>query len=841
MPMPLILPSFAAGEISPALHGRVDLAKYQVGLATCLNWFIHPFGGASTRAGTAFVGEVVEPTVRSRLIPFQFNTAETYVLEFADRKMRVIKGGSGGTAEDGGYVLEAAMALSGISRTNPGIVTTAVPHGLVNGDHVWIEGAKGMSQINRRRFTVSGATASTFELSGTDATAWDAWTAGGTVARFYTLATPYAAADLALLKFVQSADTMTLTHPAYAPRNLTRTQHTSWTLASIVFAPATAAPTGLSSTNPGGAQSYVMTAVNDESGEESLASAAAGAADAVSSLTFTPVAGCTYYNVYKFKNGIYGFIGRVKSGSAFTDTNIAPDTSDTPPTQRNPFGGSGDWPGCSTWHDGRQWFARTDKGPQTLWASQSANFRNMSVSEPTRDSDAITRTIASREVNEIRFLLSLNSLLVFTSGGEWKCWAGSQSDVITPANTNLRPQGYTGIAQVPPIVSGNSALFVTPSGRKIRDIAYDVGADSWQGRDLGILASHLFEGKQIEEWAYARDPDSVVWCVRSDGVLLGFTYLKEHDVYAWSRHVTDGAVESVCAIQEKNETALYLSVRRQAAGQTVRYVERLASRQFLSRGAADVTEAWCVDAGYRYDGWNIDPGKTLAMSGAGYNAGDAVTLVASGHAPFSAASVGQRYILRAGQSQATVTVTAFSDSTHATATLDMAAPAAVRVIPLGDWAQATATLSGLWHLEGRKVAILADGSVQPPATVSNGTVSIPRVAGRILAGLPYTCDLETLDIESGPPTLQGRVKRVQEVVLRVKATRGLAVGPDADRLVEIKERFDEVHGAPTSLMTGDERVLIDPSWNGNGRVLVRQAWPLPATVVAIVPRLEAGE
>ncbi len=140
MPMPLILPSFAAGEISPALHGRVDLAKYQVGLATCLNWFIHPFGGASTRAGTAFVGEVVEPTVRSRLIPFQFNTAETYVLEFADRKMRVIKGGSGGTAEDGGYVLEAAMALSGISRTNPGIVTTAVPHGLVNGDHVWIEG-----------------------------------------------------------------------------------------------------------------------------------------------------------------------------------------------------------------------------------------------------------------------------------------------------------------------------------------------------------------------------------------------------------------------------------------------------------------------------------------------------------------------------------------------------------------------------------------------------------------------------------------------------------------------------------------------------------------------------
>lgn len=836
MPNPLILPSFAAGELAPALHGRVDLAKYQVGLATCLNWFIHPFGGVSTRPGTEFVGEAVDPAARSRLIPFQFNTAETYVLEFAHQKMRVIKGGSGGTAGDGGYVLEAATAISGITRADPGIVTTVAPHGLSNGDHVWIEGAAGMSAINRRRFAVTGATATTFELADTDTSTWDAWTSGGTTARFYTLVTPYASADLPLLKFVQSADTMTLAHPGYAPRNLTRTGHTAWTLVALVFAPGTSAPTGLASTNPGGAQSYVMTAVNDESGEESLASAAVGAADAVSGVVFTPVAGCTYYNVYKHKNGIYGFIGRVKSGSTFTDTNIAPDTSDTPPIQRNPFAAAGDWPGCSTWHDGRQWYARTDKGPQTLWASQSANFKNMSVSEPTRDSDAITRTIASREVNEIRFLLSLNSLLVFTSGGEWKCWAGSQSDVITPANTSLKPQGYTGISQVPPIVSGNSALFVTPSGRKVRDLAYDLGVDSWQGKDVGILASHLFEGMQIEEWAHARDPDSIVWCVRSDGMLLGFTYLKEHDVYAWSRHATDGAVESVCAIQEKNETALYLLVKRVVDGRTVRYVERMVSRLF-----ADVHGAWCVDSGRRYDGWNVDPARTMTIAGSNYAAGAAVALSATGHMPFSASSVGQKLILRAGQNQVTVTVTAYAGPANVTATLDTAAPSVTQAVAISDWAMAGATLSGLWHLEGRQVALLADGSVQPPATVVNGTVEIPRASGRILAGLPYTCDLETLDIEQGPPTLQGRVKRVQEVVLRVKATRGLAVGPDVRHLTEIKERISENYGTPTLLATGDERVLIDPSWNSNGRIFARQAWPLPATIVAVVPRLEIGE
>lgn len=840
MPVPMIQPSFAAGEISPALHGRVDLAKYQVGLATCRNWFVHPFGGVSTRAGTAFVGEAVDSSVRSRLVPFQFSAMETYVLEFAHRKMRVISAGSGGTAEDGGYVLETAVPIANIVNATTGLVTTAAPHGFAAGDHVWIDGVQGMLEINRCRFTVAAATATSFQLAGTDTSMWNTWSGGGTVARLYTLATPYAGSDLALLKYVQSADTMTLTHPGYAPRNLTRTGHTAWSLATIDFAPEVAAPTGLASSNPGSAQSYVLTAVNDETGEESLASSGVGAADALSAITFSPVVGCTYYNVYKRRNGIYGFIGRVRSGSAFADSNIAPDTSDTPPQQRNPFVGAGDWPGCSTWHDGRQWFARTDKGPQTLWASQSANFRNMSVSEPTRDSDAITRTIASREVNEIRFLLSLNALLVFTSGGEWKCWAGSQSDVITPANTALKPQGYSGIAHVPPIVSGNSALFVTSSGRKVRNISYDLGADAWAGRDVGILSGHLFEGRQIEEWAYARDPDSIVWCVRSDGVLLGFTYLKEHDVYAWSHHITDGAVESVCAIQERNETALYLLVRRIVGNRAVRHVERMASRQW-DGNPADVRSAWCVDSGVRYDGWNADPARTIAMTGTDWQAGATVGLTASGHAPFVAVSEGQKYILRNGGFEIAVTVVSAADAEHASATLDAAAPREMQNVVVADWALATSTLRGLWHLEGRSLAVVADGSVQPVATVTEGSVTIPQTAGRILAGLPYVCDLETLDLEGDPPTLQGRTKRVQEVALRVRLSRGLSVGPSADRLVEIKERSVEPPGTPTVLATGDERVLVDPSWNADGRVFVRQAFPLPATIVAVMPRLEAGE
>jgi hypothetical protein len=827
MPQPIILPSFAAGELAPALHGRVDLAKYQVGLATCLNWFIHPFGGASTRAGTAFVGEVYDSAARARLIPFAFSTTQTYALEFANEKLRVIK--------DGGYVLETAFVITGITAANPGVVTAA-GHGFSNGDHVWIDSVVGMTQVNRRRFTVAGVTANTFQLSGVNTSAYTAWASGGTVSRFYTVATPYVTADLPLLKFVQSADTMTITHPSYAPRNLTRTGHAAWTLTAITFAPTQAAPTALVSSSPGAGQDYAITAVNDETAEESLAATVTSNVQ-TSTLTWTNAAGATTYNIYKKKNGIYGFIGQGGTGATgFTDATIVPDVSDTPPGSRNPFSAADLYPGCSTYHDGRQFFARSNTSPQTIWGSSSANFKNMNVAQPARDSDAITRTIASREVNEIRHLLSFNDLLVFTSGAVWKAWAGSQSDVMTPANFNVKPQSYEGSAQIPPIAAESSVLYVTASGRKVRDVAYEFASDAFGGRNLSILAQHLFEGLQIEEWAYARDPDSLIWCVRSDGVLLVFTYLKEHDVYAWARCTTDGRVESVCAIQEGNETALYVTVKRTIGGATRRYVERMAARYFSS-----VTAAYCVDSGFSYDGWNTDTTRTLAISGASYAAGATVTLQAAGHTPFATASVGKKYILRSGVNQITATVTAYTDSDTVTATLDYAAHASLQATATSDWALAVASLAGFWHLEGEEVAILADGSVQPSVTVVNGTITIPRAAGKIVAGLAYTCDLETLDTERGPPTLQGRYKVVNEVVLRVKDTRGLSVGPDFDRLVEIKERQSENFGQATALTTGDERVLIDPLWNSNGRVAVRQAYPLPATVVAIIPELEVGQ
>lgn len=689
--LPLIQPSFAAGELSPFLHGRVDLAKFHVGCRTLLNFFVHPHGGASNRPGTRFVGAVDDSTVRHRLIPFQFRTLPTgqsYALVFGDSTMQVVM--------NGGFVLD------------------------------------GTGNI-------------------------------------YTIASPYAAADLPTLKYVQSADTMTLTHPGYPPQALTRTGHADWSFTPLVFAPSTAAPVGLVCSTSGTAAAYIVTAVNDLTGEESLPSSYVGAADQVSSLSWNPVAGCSTYNVYKSYGGLYGFIATA-GGPAFTDQTITPDYTNGPPTSRDPFAGAGDYPSCSTYYLQRQAFADTTNNPQTLWFSAVGAFNNMSVSTPGKDSDAITRALVSRQVDEIRHLVPLASLMVMTSGAEWRCWPGPTGSALTPSQCMTLPQTTFGASHVPPIQTDNALLFVQEKGSRVQALRYDALQDVYTSQDMSVLSSHLLYDTraqyQIQEWAFAQEPFRIVWCVRSDGVMLGFTYMREHDVYAWHRHVTDGLVESVCTVTEADSSggstdAVYLVVNRTIGGQTRRYVERMADRIFDTPA-----DFWFVDCGLQY-------------------AGAPVTSV-----------------------------------------------------------------SGLDHLEGKTVAIVGDGSVVPGQVVRGGSVALDGAYSTVTVGLPYTAQLETLDLE--PPvggTLQGLMKKIARLTVRVKDARGIQVGISQapygiegdPALVEVKQRMFEQLGSVLQPYQGDWQVAIPSEWNRDGRLFVQQSYPLPCTILALIPEVAVGD
>ena len=755
MPIKTLNRSFAAGIVGPELYGRLDLAKYQTGLAECKNFQILPHGPAQNRAGFEYVIEVKDSTKKTRLVPFAYNTEQTYIIEFGNLYLR--------WHTSGATLLETGLAITGISKAAVGVLTYtgADP---ANGDWMYLSGIVGMTQLNGRYVKVANvnAGANTFELTdihggaNINTTGFSTYTSGGTAARVYTLVSPYAEADLFDLHFVQSADVLTIVHPSYEPRELRRLGAASWQLSTITFAPTLANPTAptLATGGPGGGTAislyYKCTALAAETLEESLASASATTSYDLTvagnyvNVTPTAVTGAVRYNVYKLSNGLYGYIGQT-DGSAFKDNNVTADVSQTPPESNAPFTGANNYPGAVGYHEQRRCFGATNTKTQNFWATRSATENNLSYSIPSRDDDAIAFRIAAREVNRIRHIVSVDQLILLTSGGEWKI-APQNSDILTPTSAAPKQIASEGANNVQPILAANAVLYVQESGSRMRELKYKWEVNGYDVKDLSIMAPHLFDTYTIIELAYAKTPNKIIWAVRSDGTLLGLTYLPEHDVLGWHEHDTDGLFESVACVKEGNEHALYAVVQRTINSRTVRYIERMHTRQI-----ATPADSFFVDAGLTYD------------------------------------------------------------STAAT------------------------TISGLWHLEGESVAVLADAAEVTGLSVSAGAITLPTAAGVVQIGLPITADVKTLPLSFETQAFgQGVTKNVNGVSFRVQESSGWRVGPtfEAADMVEVTVRNDEPYGTPPALATGVVDVTIMPEWGDDAQLCVRQSAPLPVTILS---------
>ena len=228
------LSTFTAGEISPRLEGRVSIEKYREGLADLTNMIVQPHGGVTRRPGTEYLGEVKDSSVKTRLIPFEFKTSDTYILEFGDQTMRVFRNGL--------QVLEgSAKSVTAITLADPGVLTSS-SHGLSNGDEVYLYNTSGdMTELKARNYLIANSTTNTFTLqdlfgNDIDTTSFTAYGGSGiSVDKIYEISSPYAAADVFDVRFAQSADVMYMVHPSYAIRTLSRTDHNAWSFASATI------------------------------------------------------------------------------------------------------------------------------------------------------------------------------------------------------------------------------------------------------------------------------------------------------------------------------------------------------------------------------------------------------------------------------------------------------------------------------------------------------------------------------------------------------------------------------------------------------------------------------
>ncbi len=629
MPAKTLFQSFAGGEITPEMYGRLDLVKFQTGLSRALNCITLPHGPAARRPGFEFVNECKVSATPVRLMPFQFSADQGVVLEFGHLYVRF--------HVDGATVVEAGLDITGITKANPGVLTYTGTDP-ANGDWMYLSGIGGMTELNGRWAKVASvnAGANTFELTdlwdaNINTTAHTTYTSGGTAARAYTIVSPYDSADVFDLVFAQSADVVTITHPSYPAKELARSGATSWAFSTVDFASSIDAPlipTVTPTTATAGKnspQSYRITAIAADGITESLPSPRQNTNNDLSiagnynTITWLAVTGASRYFVYKQRGGGYGYIGSTDTLSAIDD-NILPDTSQTPPEEIITLNtGTDDYPSAVAYHEQRRWFGGTNDKPQALFATRTGTDSNLTSSIPSRDADGMDLKLSSGQYNLIRHIVPLSDLLVFTAGGEFRVSADGAPS-ITPTSVSVKPQSFAGSSGVQPVVTTGSILYVQSLGTRIGEMAYTWEQDAYRSIDVSIMIPHRLDGYTVTQLAYARAPFGLLWAMRSDGTLLGMTHVPDQQVYGWHAHTTGGTIESVCTVAENNRDALYAAIKRTIYGREVRYIERMKPLNF-----GDLENAFFVDCGLTYSGaaattisglWHLE-GETVSILGDG--------------------------------------------------------------------------------------------------------------------------------------------------------------------------------------------------------------------------------
>lgn len=413
-----------------------------------------------------------------------------------------------------------------------------------------------------------------------------------------------------------------------------------------------------------------------------------------------------------------------------------------------------DYPAAVGYFEQRRIFAGTYLKPQQIWMTATGTEYNMTYHLPLQDDDRISFAVASRDLNQIQHVVALQQLLMLTSAAEWRV-SPLNSDAITPTSISVRPQSYVGASTVQPVMANNTAIYAAARGGHIREIAYNYNAGGYVTGDLSLRATGLFDGHDIVDLAFSKEPFPAVWAVSTSGSLLGLTYVPEQQVGAWFEYTTQGRFESVAVVQEGLDDVIYTVTSRTINGEQKRFVE----------------------CSTRRDDTSVASGNYLDCSG--------------------------EYT-----------------------------------------GEATASIEGVSWLSGQEVTVNADGAVITGLTVGeDGVLTLPRMARRVVVGLPYAVEVQTMPIVaqvSDGSLAKGHTKNLSRVWLRLKSSAAPQVGPDFDNMAQVKTRTKEAYGAPPSLITGVVDAMPPGAWVDDAGVCIRMDKPLPFTLISHSSEIEIG-
>ena len=789
-----ILTNFRAGELSPKLSGRIDLQKYAEGCDTLDNMVVYPSGGITRRPGSYYAGSSKDGG-KIRLINFEFSDEQAYVLEFGANYIRFFK--------DGGILTEATTAITAITKANPAVVTAA-SHGLNNGDRVFIGSVGGMTEVNNREFTVANKTTNTFELSGINSSAFTTYTSGGTVGKIVEVTTTYSVTEIFELNHAQSADVLYLAHKDHEPAKLTRTTATSFTISDIDFIDGPWLDENVTTTTL-----YASAATGSVT---VTASANLFSSDDVGRyIRFREIleiehdewaASTSYVNnaTVRFNGHVY----KNSTGSTQTSGNTAPVHLSGTETY-----GSIDWEYLHDAHGHVRITAFTDAQNVTATVHEDQYGNSRLPDSAVGSGNANTRW----------------SLGAFDGDQKFPRAVAFYEERLYFAGTVGQPQTIFGSVSADfenhtPGTNDDDAVNITIASDQVNVIKHllparflqilttsaeftlsgGTGTTPVTPTNVNVLRETTFGSSDIRP---LRAGNSTILIQKGTEKVKEITFdldtdgLLGVDLTVLADHITKGGLSDMIWQQEPELILWFVSTGGNLIGLT------------YDRANGTV-------------GWHEHPlGGTATV--------ESITAIPSG-------AEDQVYLsVKRTINSATVRHIVFLKTLN----FDTISDAFFVDSGLTYSGSSTDTITGLNHLEGETVQILADGSTHADKTVSGGSITLDRNATKVHVGYNYTSLVKTLRMEGGADdgVSQGKIKRIHGVTVRFLDTVGAEMGPDANNLDRLPFRDSSMAmDEAVPLFTGDKEISFPSGYDNDAQVVVQQSQPLPMTITAIMRR-----
>ena len=878
--MPVRLqPSFAKGEISPSLYGRVDQTLYYSGLRTALNISIPTFGGAENRPGLRFIAEVKNTEEGARLVPFKFNEIDSYILEFGDKYIRFIRG-DGQIAYPNGTVYEISTPYTFEQLAKLKFAQSADVITIVHPDHPVYE-LRRMDHTNWSLEPVSFIPTQSAPSNISAVIEYDDENDDGENDNIGNTTVDYAVTATNIENGEESEIGIGSAGPSVEHitirQEYTRVNHTS--VPANYFKNGDKVSFGDIWEDTGlRGNVYTITNVNESGNSFDLLGETYDTyiykiytltPDTKVYRNFTRVLnshntapkntiswsappGSEYllYSIYRLDAGTWSFIGSTDALS-FLDDNIVSDSAITPPTLRDPFKDANN-PGAVGYYQQRRVFGGTNLKPDTSYYSQIGRYSNFSTSSPPKASDSITATLADGKINLIKHYIYVRDLVALTEGGVWRIHSGE--DGFTPTTYKAEPQSEVGCSDLIPIVFNGVVIYVRDNNQELIATEYKFESDVYVPEDPALLSHHMFQHNTIVDIAALRSPYSKLVCVLSDGTCATMSYDKDQEVNAWSRWVTEGEFKDVAVIREfgSTEDTAYFIVKRKIGGADRHYIERTITRNFKA-----LEDCIFLDSSLSYDLpetiTNVVPYeeevRVYTLDPYIFSVGSKVEINDIIWAPKYDENYSEDPAVQKQLNNKKYLVTRISASYIAIKETEGEEPIDTEgwstYLSGGTIRNTVSTVEGVEHLNGKIVTALADGNVIEGIEVESGSVALGGDYSRVHVGLRYVSEIETLDIEVPDRTVEGVEKNLASLGVRFRDSESVLVAAVTDAQIGpfellITRDIRDLNPGGARLFTGVKRIHVRSGWSDHGRILVRQKDPLPMHILAITPDYTFG-